>query len=172
MKKILAILVLCIFSAWANAKSPDEQLGCHYLKDGDYVDSDPCLYLKNKQISIIFNPVYYLPEESESLQHLIAINGKVTRLKLLHSSDNLSKVPRDHNASDLKGDSHFYVYEAKKIKLEYKKTVVMDGCNSKNDKGIYETDEKCCYSTFKTNIKVIVGDKTYYFDGLHEEGGG
>ena len=171
MKKLLVILVLCIFSTWASAKSPEEQLQCHYLKNGDYIDSDPCFYLKNKQVSIIFNPDYYFSDEQD-LQPLIAINGKVTRLKLLHSSDNLSKVPRDQNAFNLKGDSHFYVYEAKKIKLEYKKTVVRDGCNSKNENGIYETDEKCCYSTYRAKIKVTVNGKTHEFDVKREEGGG
>ena len=163
------ITFLClVFSAYASAKSLNEQLGCNTVDENE-ISSDPCFHLKDKEISIIFNPSNF---EEEMSQPLISINGKITKLKLIHSSDYLSKAPRDMYASEIKGDSHFYNYAAKNIKVEYQTRLVGDGCNYLNEKGVYESEEKCCYQTYKSKIKVVIGDKIHTFNVTNQDGAG
>ena len=168
--KSCTLLFLClVLSAHVSAKSLNEQLGCNTETESERTSSDPCFYLKDKGTSIIFNPSNI---EGEVSQPLISINGKLIKLNLLHSSHHLSKAARGSFVTNIKGDSHFYNYAAKNIKVEYQTRLVGDGCNYLNEKGVYESEEKCCYQTYKSKIKVVIGDKIHTFNVTNQDGAG
>lgn len=154
--------LLFFISVSAGAETLKEKLRCNGEDD---MCSDPCVFLKNKDTSIIFNPDVEDPKTYQGAP-LISINGKITKLKLLQSSQYLSKVPRDVSAMEVKGDRRVQVYGAKNVRLEYKATVIDTSCSEKNELGIYESVDKCCSTGSRASFKVFDGTKTHIFNNV------
>ncbi len=78
--------------------------------------------------------------------------GKIRDLKLV-SSKSLKK--RQANA-ELPGDIERFEYAGKKIQVVLTQKVVSTTCYFKNEQGRYESEEKCCGTSYKLNLKITV----------------
>ena len=158
MIKILFCVLLLLVEVNAEAKSLVEQMFCG---DSDDSCTDPCLHLVDGKFSVILNLT----------ENLISINGKVSRLKLEHSTKKLTKDPRSENIFGLTGDRRSSVYVANNIKLVHKSVVVEQSCYEKNTiNGVYEGSGSCCLVHTKDNFIFTVGNKTHKFNTTVSDG--